>query len=605
MKNKVKQNRGKTQKKRLRTQTFRRIFLRYFLWTGVIAAILFCIAAYFGMKNYENRYQMERSSVIQKFYKEQMEEIERSDSFSREAEVAEVTAKMIRIDSRKKISNFLYRMDDGSEIASITDHPYMGVTVPGEESSVPYIAEESYSDLIKMIEENKEKCRHEEQMFSDVKVHDIYTAGNQYRFGAVTLSLVDGDGETISTASYDDRPGWGESDQYQHISANTVRLEGPYYADAEVTKANRDYVEQHYDVTNNILSGKWSSYDIIVDSHVFRDSYVITCTPDYYPGLDTDVCMVSVYHYNLWQQCGMAVTGAALGVFLILLLLTLFLSYRQYMLQKTQWEMLSYRKSLVHILAHDLRTPLTAISGYAENIIYASNPEKNEAYLQNIVDNIQHMNELIRHVLELSEELGSQKPHTKQVELADMTEELSLRYAEQAGKKDIRIQQSGKCSLDVNETWFYTVLQNLIGNAVEHGKEGSMVTIHMDKNSYTISNSMQSGNNSKNNRKGMGMGIIREILEYYGILMRISEKNNTFTVSLLFGDRKKEERRRKNMIVDEDAKVIYADYQHLRKKERKIVDNYMKNGYSLVREGPEKVFIAPHNMGIHRDSNLI
>lgn len=95
----------------------------------------------------------------------------------------------------------------------------------------------------------------------------------------------------------------------------------------------------------------------------------------------------------------------------------------------------------------------------------------------------------------------------EQVELADMTEALIRHYAKQAEEKNISIQQNGSCSLAVNATWFHSVLKNLIDNAVQHGKEGSVVTISMDSVSYTIVNSIRQ-ESGEENRKGMGMEII-------------------------------------------------------------------------------------------------
>lgn len=261
--------------------------------------------------------------------------------------------------------------------------------------------------------------------------------------------------------------------------------------------------------------------------------------------------------------------------------------------------MISYRKNITNILAHDLRIPLTAISGYAENIMNQSHPEKDTVYLQNIVDNVQYMNELIQHILLLSKEVDRRQPHTEAVELADMTRELIKRYAEQAREKNIHIHQNGNCSLSVNATWFHAVLKNLIGNAIGHGKEGSIISISMDSISYTITNSMPSDNDKKDNRRGLGMAIIKEILEYYGYQMQIVEKDNRFIVSLLFTEQTEKNTSRKNMIIDEETKTIYADHKNLSKKELKIVDRYVQKGYSLAGKDPEKIFMAPHNMGIH------
>lgn len=590
--------------RRLRKQSFRRIFIRYFLWIGICLSVLFCAGAYLGMELYAKQYQLAQNKMIQKFNNSVSEIAGASeDSFHQEEWLAELNANMIQEQSLFKITSFLYRMDNGAEIAATTDRPYMIELPGGEKNSRYYIAGESYSELIEEIERNKAECQYNAQSDFDVKVEGIYVDGSSFYFGNVFLNLSEKNGEMISTRERDLTPSSSRIDECRYISAKDAHLKGPYYADARITEKNRNYLERHYDVSEKILSGQFDGYASIVDSHLFRDSYVITCSPvSYSQNMGTEFCMVNVYHYNLWQRCALFVAGAAVIIFLIILLSAYFFSYRHYMLQKVQWEMLSYRRNIINIMAHDLRTPLTAISGYAENIMNASNPEKNENYLQNIVDNVQYMNELIQHVLVLSGEVDSRQPHIEQVELADVTKELVRRYAGQAEEKNIRIHQSGTCSLSVNATWFHSVLKNLIGNAIGHGKEGSIVSISMDSDSYTIVNTIQPESDSGNNMKGMGLAIIKEILEYYGYQIQLSETDHVFTVRLLFANQERKGSHMKNIIVDEEMKTVYADYKNLSKKELALVEDYKKKGYSLVRKKPDEVFMAPHNMGIHPKS---
>lgn len=555
MKKERKQGVGLRKQKRLRKQSFRRIFIRYFLGISICMSVLFCIAAYLGMELYAKQYQMERNETLQRFYNSFSElagnpesafdsakwiiddlgdHMIREDVLDPEKWMTDLGVHMIQEQNLVKITSFLYRMDDGTEIAATTNRPYMIAQTYGEEGSSCYIAGMDYSELIRMIETNQEKCQYEEGLSSDVEVQGIRVKEGKFYFGNVLLTLSK-NGKIVSTRKYDGTPVWGFTEHYPYLSAIDMHLEGPYYADARILEKNRNYLEQHYDVSKKILSGELEDYESIVDAHLFKDSYVITCSPmNHMQYMGTELCMVNVYHYNLWQRCGLVVKGAAVITFLLILLSAFFFSYRHYMLQKLQWEMLFYRKNITNIMAHDLRTPLTAISGYAENIVNDSNPEKNENYLQNIVDNVQYMNELIQHVLLLSEELDSRQPHIEQVELADITEELIRYYAGPAEEKNISIHQSGECQLSVNATCFHSVLKNLIGNAIEHGKEGDVVSISMDQGSYTIVNAIQPENKSENRMKGMGMSIVKEVLGYYGYQMQVSQKDNSFIVRLLF-----------------------------------------------------------------------
>ena len=68
-----------------------------------------------------------------------------------------------------------------------------------------------------------------------------------------------------------------------------------------------------------------------------------------------------------------------------------------------------YRKALMNSMAHDLKTPLTAMSGYAENLKENVMTEKREHYAQAILQNTEYMNGIISDILNLSKlEEGSE-----------------------------------------------------------------------------------------------------------------------------------------------------------------------------------------------------
>lgn len=240
---------------------------------------------------------------------------------------------MIKEQNLTQITNFLYRMDNGKKVAATADQPYMAVSPDGESSTQYYMAEDSYSELIEEIEHNRKVYG---QMNAEIMVEGIYVNENSFFLENVVLCVRE-NGEIRSRQEFDYTPDSRYLYTYSYLSAEEAYLEGPLYTDPQITTKNQNYLEQHYNVRNKISSGKLNEYDSVVDSHLFKDSYVITCSPmNYSQNSETGLCMVSVYHYNLWQKCGLAITMAAIITFLLVLLSTFFFSCRHYMQQKIQ-----------------------------------------------------------------------------------------------------------------------------------------------------------------------------------------------------------------------------------------------------------------------------
>ena len=66
------------------------------------------------------------------------------------------------------------------------------------------------------------------------------------------------------------------------------------------------------------------------------------------------------------------------------------------------YEKLRYQQILTNSLAHDLKSPITVVSGYVENIEQNICPEKKDAYISSIGQNVGHMNDIISNIIELS-----------------------------------------------------------------------------------------------------------------------------------------------------------------------------------------------------------
>ena len=92
-----------------------------------------------------------------------------------------------------------------------------------------------------------------------------------------------------------------------------------------------------------------------------------------------------------WLEYHDGLAAAIFLIFLIVLLFTFLPAGYYYMLYRKRLETERYYRHTAAALAHDLKTPLTAISGYAQNLQENVHTEKRSYYTEAILKNVDHM----------------------------------------------------------------------------------------------------------------------------------------------------------------------------------------------------------------------
>ena len=138
--------------------------------------------------------------------------------------------------------------------------------------------------------------------------------------------------------------------------------------------------------------------------------------------------LTGVFTYNFWNWGGLVIV-----LYLIFLAFVILVAYLRSRVVYSELKMLyfaeDYRREMTGTLAHDLKSPLMAVSGYAENLKENTVPEKNEHYIDSIIRNVEYMDGIIKNVLELSKlESGSVKLKPEETDLRALTEELLKKY---------------------------------------------------------------------------------------------------------------------------------------------------------------------------------
>ncbi|MCR5848552.1 MAG: HAMP domain-containing histidine kinase [Lachnospiraceae bacterium] len=260
-----------------------------------------------------------------------------------------------------------------------------------------------------------------------------------------------------------------------------------------------------------------------------------------------------LYNDKFFKAFGSVLLILALIYLFIDILLCLILSKISYEKLKGFYRNEDYRKALMSSMAHDLKTPLTVMSGYAQNLKENVQVDKREHYVDAILENTDYMNGIIVDILALSklEESGASASDEK-TDFCEIANELKEKYAPMFSEKNITVTVEGSFVRKVGKATVMRVMDNLLTNAYKYTKEnGSVKIIGKDKpfssHSFTIENSPAESVNvkpqklwepfvkgdesrSENNGTGLGLSIVKNILDNQRFKSKINYKNGTFKV---------------------------------------------------------------------------
>ena len=275
-----------------------------------------------------------------------------------------------------------------------------------------------------------------------------------------------------------------------------------------------------YDWDRNLEYTKYYAYGGADNSHQGEYSYSIT-TEDNTRG-KINVYMINGRQYLVEFVMKTAPFEAFYQPFLILLGIVLFVlcvgialltAIRPYSQYKKAYENNIFKNNLIDSLAHNMKTPLQILGGYAENLKDVDGDEK-DRYADQILEKTGEMNRDIEAILKTAEK--SDRKFAK-ASVKTCIEEV-------AAKLGADIEIKGDTEIKMDKDYFKTAISCLIDNANKYKASDSKIDVAITGKDFTITNKTDSGKFTP----GTGLAIAGRILEQHRLYLETTLKDGVF-----------------------------------------------------------------------------
>ena len=138
------------------------------------------------------------------------------------------------------------------------------------------------------------------------------------------------------------------------------------------------------------------------------------------------------------------------------------------------------RRQMVSGIAHELKTPLAIISGYAEGLQAHIAEEKREQYLENILSETKRMDTLVMEMLELSRlEAGKVTLARDEFDLSAMIQDVFGKLGMEIERKSLHVEMDLGFNnpLYADESRMEQIVRNLASNAVRYTPENGSIRV--------------------------------------------------------------------------------------------------------------------------------
>lgn len=218
------------------------------------------------------------------------------------------------------------------------------------------------------------------------------------------------------------------------------------------------------------------------------------------------------------------------------------------------------QSDFVQNVSHELKTPVTAIAGFAETLLAGAkdDPEALDNFLHIIQSESQRLSQLIQDTLALSR-VGESNDHIEKVTIAPLVQNAlnSIQQPIADRKLHVNVELDADLALETNKSKLSQIVRNLVNNAVFYNKDGGTLSIvgvrtnggirlQVSDTGVGIADDEQQriferfyrvdkARSRNSGGTGLGLAIVSELVEALGGSIHLASQlgvGSTFTVAL-------------------------------------------------------------------------
>ncbi len=254
---------------------------------------------------------------------------------------------------------------------------------------------------------------------------------------------------------------------------------------------------------------------------------------------------------NLFDYCKDELIINIAVIFLFFLTIAVILCVMIWRTVKTQIIEEHKRIEFTNALAHDIKTPLFVISGYAYSLKEDIDSGERDIYIDKILDQSDSINSLVHNMLDLSKlDSYSVKLNLSEFDLSELVNDITKNYIKLPDNKTIKVSVSGNNIIKADRELVKQAVENLIDNAVIYSLPDSEIEIEVESKSFSVSNRCDNltkadlknltqpyyRKDKSRNRKGNGLGlsIVKSIADLHNTKLIIKLKNDIISFKISF-----------------------------------------------------------------------
>lgn len=220
--------------------------------------------------------------------------------------------------------------------------------------------------------------------------------------------------------------------------------------------------------------------------HIDLDgNYVTYIVGDSYDTYEVQYCIKYALKFNVLESCMDRLILMFIYIISVFLIIGVIIGAVIWHTLKKQIIQEHQLRTITNSMAHELKTPLFVIGGYAENLIENINTEKQTHYANVILEKSESMNTLVSKMLDYSKlDWAGMKLHAEQFNLTEMTEKIIENYIVEA----ITLECDRDIFINADKRLLKSAVENLIDNAVKYSTIHGEIKVTISDGIFTVSN---------------------------------------------------------------------------------------------------------------------